>query len=122
MQKHKHGNVTVCTKLTCFTLEQMRRKLNTENKILLVIRFKFRNFILIFISRKLLKHLSAALFPDMKCSPQHDSNFHFSWTITKHNVFHIRFQFFGEKSLVSVLKVPAVVLTKAYTKTSQLLL
>ena len=77
MQKHKHGNETVCTKLACFTLEQMRRKLNTENKILLVIRFKFRNFILIFISRK----------PDMKCSPQHDSNFYFSWTITKHNIF-----------------------------------
>ena len=66
----------------------MRRKLNTENKILLVIRFKFRNFILIFISRKLLKHLSAALLPDMKCSPQHDGNFHFSWTITKHNIFY----------------------------------
>ena len=55
--------------LACLTLEQIRRKLNIANNILPVARFKLRNSILLYVSKKLLKRFFAALLPDMECLP-----------------------------------------------------
>ena len=84
VQKHKHRYVTVCTQISCFTLEQIHRKLKT----LPVSRSKFRNSILVYVSKMFLKHVLATLLRNMKCSPLHDGDFYFSWTINKHNIFY----------------------------------
>ena len=55
--------------------------------------------------QRVFKTFLAALLPDMKCLPEHYSNFDFSGLIIKHDIFY----FFGEKSVASVIKVWAAI-------------
>ena len=88
---------------TSFTLEQIHRKLKT----LPVSRSKFRNSTFVYVSKTLLKHFLAALMPDMKCSLLRDSDFYFSWTINRHDIFYkilvLRWQIAG-KCVLTLLK------------------
>ena len=46
--------------------------------------------ILVYVSKKFLKHFLAALLSDIKCLLQHDSDSFFSWPLNKRNIFYIK--------------------------------
>ena len=65
-------------KLACFTLEQIRKSWILLTKILPVARFKFRNFLLVYVSRKLLKRQPADIL-----NPEDNTG---KWCISEYSI------------------------------------
>ena len=93
-------------KLACFMLEQIHRKLNTVNKNTLSSMLQILKLYTYLHFQKAFKTFLGCFIAWYEMFTITWKQLYFSWTIIS-IIFFIKFQFFAEKSIASVLKVPA---------------